>query len=76
MFKIIIRAVGVLVATGIVTILLLIGIEIVIFFKLRANFDRDRAAWLPSGRWRPSRSTPPPPVTPSPATRRGWGGPW
>ena len=76
MFKIFIRAVAVLVATGMVTFLLLISIEIVIFFKLRSNFDRDRVAWLPSGRWRPSRSTPPPPVAPSPATRRGWGGPW
>ena len=42
MFKIFIRAVAVLVATGIVTFLLLVSIEIVIFFKLRSNFDRDR----------------------------------
>ena len=48
MFKIFIRAVAVLVATGIVTFLLLLSIEIVIFFKLRSNFDRDRSlGYLP-----------------------------
>jgi hypothetical protein len=75
MLKIFSRAVAVLVATGIVTFFLLIGIEIVIFFKLRSNFERDRSAWLPSGRGRPSRSTPPL-VVHSPATRRGGEGPW
>jgi hypothetical protein len=66
MLEVFLLTVAVLIAIGIVTFLLLVVIEFVIFLKLRSNFDRDRAAWLPSGRWHPSRSTPPP-VAPAPA---------